>query len=333
MALLDARLSLENMSERPILVTGCAGFLGSHLTDRLLAAGHDVVGIDNFCDFYPAADKRRNLTSALTHGQFELHEMDIRDRAAVLDLFSLVRPVSVVHLAAMAGVRPSIALPAYYTQVNIDGTVNLLDGAVANECQRFLFTSSSSVYGENTKTPFAETDAVDHPISPYAATKRAGELICHTYHHLYGLPVFCLRPFTVYGPRQRPDLAISQFLRRMAADQPITMFGDGTSSRDYTFIDDIIAGYMAALERCGSGDLPGYRIYNLGSDRPHRLADLIRTIAEVTGREPAIRREPMQPGDVTRTWADLTRSRAELGYEPGTPLMDGIRRQYLWGQG
>lgn len=314
------------MTDRTILVTGAAGFIGSHLTERLLHQGDRVIGMDNFCDFYDPAVKRNHLATALTHDRFTLIEADIRDRDAVWRAFAAHRPQTVVHLAAMAGVRPSIENPGLYTQVNIDGTVNLLDGAVAHGCERFLFASSSSVYGNSPKVPFAEGDPVDHPISPYAATKKAGELICHTYWHLHGLPVFCLRFFTVYGPRQRPDLAIGKFLRLIRDDQPLPMFGDGSTSRDYTYIDDIIQGVLAAMKRCDTST--GYGVYNLGGSEPVSLRDLIATIEAITGRQAQTQQLPLQPGDVTRTWADLSRSQAELGYRPMTSLSEGIMLQW-----
>ena len=316
------------MLDTPILITGAAGFIGSHLVDRLLAQGQSVVGLDNFCDFYDPAVKRRNLDQALGHERFRLVEADIRDQDAVTAAFASHRPATVVHLAAMAGVRPSIENPAYYAAVNVDGTVNLLDAAVSHGCERFLFASSSSVYGNNPKVPFAEDDRVDHPISPYAATKKAGELICHTYHHLHKLPVMCLRFFTVFGPRQRPDLAIGKFLSLVSRGEPIPMFGDGSSSRDYTYVDDIVQGVTAAIDRCRPET--GYGIYNLGGSHPVSLKDLIATIESVTGHKAQIQQKPMQPGDVNRTWADLTRSQADLGYRPTTTLADGITRQWEW---
>ena len=321
------------MPDRPILITGCAGFIGSTLTDRLLAEGHRVVGLDNFCDFYSEEIKRKNLAAAMAHDGFELIEADLRDRDAVLSLFAKYTPASVIHLAAMAGVRPSIERPAYYTAVNVDGTVNLLDGAVSAGVKRFLFTSSSSVYGNNEKVPFGESDIVDHPISPYAATKKSGELLCHSYHHIHKLPIFCLRLFTVFGPRQRPDLAIGKFLRLAKEGKPIPMFGDGSTSRDYTFVDDIVAGYCAALEKCGTAALPPYRIYNIGGNHPVSLSEMIDIIGQVTGQRITIDRKPMQMGDVERTYADLTRSKAELGYTPKTSLIEGIRKQWQWMQG
>lgn len=312
-----------------VLITGAAGFIGSHLAERLLGENVSVVGLDNFCDFYDRADKQRNFRNASHNSQFELIEADLRNREAMMDAVAKHQPKVVVHLAAMAGVRPSIEQPAYYTAVNIDGTVNLLDAAVRHGVEKFIFASSSSVYGNSEKTPFAETDPVDNPISPYAATKKAGELICHAYAHLYQLPIACLRFFTVFGPRQRPDLAIVKFLRLIADGQPIPMFGDGSSSRDYTYIADIINGVCAAMECIGENDL-NYRIWNLGGDHPSALSDLIAVIERVTGRKAQIQSQPMQPGDVMRTWADLSRSKAELGYEPTTALEQGVERQWDW---
>lgn len=314
----------------PILVTGAAGFIGSHLTDRLLADGHDVIGLDNFCDFYSEDRKRQNIADAMGHERFTLVEADLRDRDAMLDLFATHQPASVFHLAAMAGVRPSIERPDYYTAVNINGTVNLLDGAAAIGTSRFIFTSSSSVYGNNPTTPFSENDPVDHPISPYAATKKAGELICHTYHHLHNMPTYCVRLFTVFGPRQRPDLAISKFLQLVSDKQPIPMFGDGSTSRDYTFVGDIVDGFIRTWSRCGEAGAPPYRIYNIGGDSPVSLKEMIATIGRVVGNEPIIEQKPMQPGDVQRTWADLSRSKTELGYQAKTSLEDGIAQQWEW---
>ena len=315
-------------SQGTVLITGAAGFIGSHLSERLLGSGHRVVGVDCFNTFYDPSIKRRNLARSLSHEHFTLVEADIRDRAAMLETFASHKPSAVVHLAAMAGVRPSIENPALYTAVNIDGSVNLLDAAVGQRCSKFLFASSSSVYGNNPKVPFAEDDNVDHPISPYAATKKAGELLCHTYWHLHRLPVTCLRFFTVFGPRQRPDLAIHKFLSLVRDGKPIPLFGDGSTSRDYTFVDDIVSGITAALERCSADT--GYRVYNLGGNHPISLADLVRTIERVTGVSVQIDRKSRQAGDVERTWADLSRSRAELGYEPRTSVHDGIAQQWEW---
>jgi len=309
-----------------VLVTGAAGFIGSHTARALTARGAKVVGVDNFDPFYAKAIKKRNLDDVLDEDPgFEFVELDIVDRAALEALMRERGIQGVIHLAAKAGVRPSIADPLGYARANVDGTQSVLSAASAVGCERVVAASSSSVYGNNDKTPFAEDDPVAHPISPYAATKRACELMAHAHHHLTDMPIAMLRFFTVYGPGQRPDLAIELFLRRVAAGEPLTVFGDGTSSRDYTYIDDIVAGVLAAYERI---DTHGHRIWNLGGDRPATLTDLIATVGAVVGREPTVERAPLQPGDVARTWADLTRSRAELGYAPNTELRAGIERQW-----
>ncbi|QNN24882.1 NAD-dependent epimerase/dehydratase family protein [Planctomycetales bacterium ZRK34] len=317
------------MSDAPqsILVTGAAGFIGSHVSQALLQRGCRVIGVDNFNTFYAPQIKRSNAEELAHDNRFGLHELDIRDRDAILNTFKAAKPDAVIHLAAMAGVRPSIEDPALYTAVNLDGTVNLLDAAVASGVSRFVFASSSSVYGNNKKVPFAEIDPVDEPISPYAATKRAGELICHTYWHLHHLPIFCLRFFTVFGPRQRPDLAIAKFIRAISEGKSIPVFGDGSTSRDYTFVHDIVAGILAALDRCDR-----YRIYNLGGHDPVTLTQMIQTIERVVGRDAIIDRKPMQPGDVDRTYADITRAQQELGYSPSTDFESGIRAQWQWYQ-
>ena len=252
-----------------IVITGAAGFIGSHLTERLLADGCTVVGVDSFDRFYDPAVKRRNIAGPLSNPHFQLVEADIRDASAMEEAIGDDTDV-IVHLAARAGVRPSIAEPGLYADVNINGTVGLLEIARQRNIPRFIFASSSSVYGNNEKVPFSEEDNVDFPISPYAATKKAGELICHTYHHLYGTAITCLRFFTVYGPRQRPDLAIHKFARLIEAGTPIPVYGDGTMMRDFTYIDDIIAGVVAAIDRCTD-----YEIYNLGESQPISVKDLI----------------------------------------------------------
>ncbi len=304
-----------------VLITGGAGFIGSHTAERLASGGARVVVLDNFCDFYDPAIKRARAARLASIG-VDVREGDIRDEGLVGALHEEFRPDAVVHIAAMAGVRPSIENPKLYAEVNLDGTVNLLDAAVATGVKKFVFASSSSVYGNNEKVPFSEDDPVDEPISPYAATKRACELLAHSYWHLHRLPVFCMRFFTVYGPGQRPDLAISKFMRMIAAGEEIPFFGDGSSSRDYTYIDDIVDGVMAALDRCDR-----FRIYNLGGSSPVTLAELVTQIEKVVGREARLDRRPAQAGDVERTYADLTRVRAELGYEPRVTLADGLRRQ------
>ncbi len=311
------------------IVTGAAGFVGSHLSRALLARGDAVVGVDNLDPFYGRDAKLANLAD-LEGDRFEWVEADIREGEVMEELFRRVRPAAVFHIAALAGVRPSIQDPARYASVNVDGLVSVLEAVRACVCRRFLFASSSSVYGNNRKVPFSETDAVDEPVSPYAATKRAGELICHTYSRVFGLSIGCLRLFTVYGPAQRPDLAINKFMRLIAAGEPVPMFGDGSTSRDYTYVDDIIAGCLAAEAKVAR-ERPGFfRIWNLGGSRPVKLQAMIDAIGRVEGKTPAIEQLPMQPGDVDRTWADLERSRAELGYEPKTGFEEGLRRQWGW---
>jgi len=309
-----------------ILLTGAAGFIGSHVASRLALNGWDIIGLDNFDPFYDRVVKEANLAAAAVEA-LAFVEGDIRNDEQVGATFDQYGPFDVVlHLAAKAGVRPSIADPLGYERTNIAGTMNLLDRAVrADSPPRFVFASSSSVYGNNPNVPFNEDDPVDHPISPYAATKKAGELICHTYHHLYDLPVFCLRFFTVYGPRQRPDLAIGKFARRILAGEPIDVYGDGTSSRDYTYIDDIVDGVVAAVERCR-----GYEVINPGSTNPIALADMVATVADACGAEPTIRRLPDQPGDVMRTYADISKAAELLDYAPSTPFAEGVKRQVQW---
>jgi UDP-glucuronate 4-epimerase len=315
-----------------VLVTGAAGFIGSHVAEALLRRGDSVIGLDNFDTYYDRARKLANLaevraTASSTGAPFEFIEGDILDDAALGKAFVGGRCGGVVHLAARAGVRPSIAQPVLYARVNVEGTTRLLQAASQARCGSFVCASSSSVYGNNPKVPFGEADAVDHPISPYAATKKACELIGHTFHHLTRMPVAMLRFFTVFGPRQRPDLAISMFLEKVSRGEAIRVFGDGSASRDYTFIDDITAGVLAALDRAPSF---GYRVWNLGGDKPTTLSEMIATVERVVGRPATIERAPAQPGDVERTWADLSRSRAELGFTPRTRFEDGVRAQLEW---
>ena len=339
----DAALSNDPAAApATVLITGGAGFIGSHLGRRLLAAGSRVVAIDNFDPFYDEALKRANLAGLAETGgdRFRFEEADIVDADAMVRLAGEVRPDLVVHIAALAGVRPSIEAPARYARVNVDGLVHVLDAARAADCRRILFASSSSVYGNNEKVPFAETDDVNEPISPYAATKRAGELLCHAYAHLFGLRIAALRFFTVFGPAQRPDLAIMKFMRLVAAGEEIPMFGDGSTSRDYTFVEDIVDGVVAAgtwTARDAAGDRPGdlagggcFRIFNLGGSSPISLAEMIDAIGRTVGRTPRIRPLPMQPGDVNRTWADPTRSRDELGFDPKTSFEAGLAAQWAW---
>jgi UDP-glucuronate 4-epimerase len=315
-----------------LLVTGGAGFIGSHLCERLIERGDTVVALDNFDPFYPESVKRRNIRRLETEAAFRLVEADIRDVDGMergLEAAGVGGIEVVVHLAARAGVRPSIEEPFLYSQVNLDGSVAVLELARRRGARRFIFGSSSSVYGNNEKVPFAESDPVDHPISPYAATKRAGELLCHTYHHLYGLSIVCLRFFTVYGPRQRPDLAIHKFARLMREGRAIPMFGDGSTERDYTYIDDIVAGVIGAIAVTEGTD-PVWEIANLGGSRTTSLSRLIELIAGSMGVVPSIDRLPAQPGDVERTFADVRRAKDLFGYEPSTPIEAGIPRFVEW---
>lgn len=306
------------------IVTGAAGFIGSHLTERLLKDGWTVVGVDSFDAFYDPPIKRRNIAASLSHPAFRLIEADIRDRAAMKQAVDPGVDV-IVHLAARAGVRPSIAEPALYADVNINGTVTLLEAARERGIPKFVFASSSSVYGNNRKVPFSEDDNVDFPISPYAATKKAGELICHTYHHLHGLAINCLRFFTVYGPRQRPDLAIHKFARLIEDGKPIPVYGDGTMMRDFTYIDDILNGIVAAMERC-----TGYEIYNLGESQPIALSELIAELEHALGKKAIRQQLPLQPGDVDRTYADVSKAESRLDYKPSTNIRTGLAHFVAW---
>jgi UDP-glucuronate 4-epimerase len=308
-----------------IVVTGSAGFIGSHLVERLLADGHVVHGVDTFDDFYDPRIKRDNLAAALEHDRFTLHEGDIRDEAAMRAVWAHGPFDSLVHLAARAGVRPSLENPRLYYDVNLNGTVNLLEICRENPDTTVVFASSSSVYGNQRKVPFSEDDPVDHPISPYAASKKAGELLCHAYHDLYKTHITCLRFFTVYGPRVRPDLAIGKFTRMIDHGETLPIFGDGTARRDFTYIDDIVAGVVAAIERP-----KGYAVYNLGESEPVVLSRLIELIADAVGKQAVLEHLPQQPGDVDQTYADITRARAELGYNPKTKIEDGIAKVVAW---
>jgi UDP-glucuronate 4-epimerase len=309
------------------LVTGGAGFIGSHLVERLLGEGDwRVHVVDDFNDFYDPALKRRNVAPHLARRDFRLREADIRDRAALAGVFREEAFDCVVHLAARAGVRPSLAEPLLYAETNIRGTLNLLELARESGVRRFVFGSSSSVYGENEKVPFSEDDPVNRPISPYAATKAAGELLCHTYSHLWGLRCVALRFFTVYGARQRPDLAIHKFARLISRGQPVPVFGDGTTRRDYTFVDDIIAGVRAAMDYEASA----FEVINLGESRTVSLSELIGLLERELGREARLERQPPQPGDVPQTFADISKARRLLGYDPQTPIEEGIRRFVEW---
>ena len=307
-----------------VLITGAAGFIGSHLCERLLGDGCAVGGVDNFDDFYDPQIKHRNISGCLKEKNFHLIEADIRDHKAMDRAIGAGVDV-IVHLAARAGVRPSIAQPVLYADVNINGTMVLLEAAKKYDIDKFIFASSSSVYGNNEKVPFSEEDNVDFPISPYAATKKAGELICHTYHHLCGISITCLRFFTVYGPRQRPDLAIHKFARLIEENKPVPVFGDGSMMRDFTYIDDIIDGTVAAIEKCD-----GYNVYNLGESQPIAVNDLIAEIENALGRKAVKEYCPLQPGDVERTYADVTKAAKDLGYKPSTPIQAGLAKFTTW---
>jgi UDP-glucuronate 4-epimerase len=310
-----------------ILITGGAGFIGSHLVDRLLAeGGWRITVVDDFNDFYDPALKRENLRARLSNPDCKLVEADIRDQAALGQAFRETVFDCIAHLAARAGVRPSLKEPRLYVETNINGTLNLLEQARAHGVRQFVFGSSSSVYGLNAKVPFSEDDPIFNPISPYAATKAAGELLCHTYAHLYDMRIVCLRFFTVYGARQRPDLAIHKFARLISAGQPIPVFGDGTTRRDYTYVDDIIAGVRAAIEY----DQSNYEVINLGESRTVELRELIALLEQALDRHAEIDRQPLQPGDVSQTFADITKARRLLGYDPQTQIEAGIEKFVEW---
>jgi len=311
--------------KRHLLITGGAGFIGSNLTRRRLDSGDRVTILDDFNDFYDPAIKRRNIAPFLELPEFRLVEGDIRDQELVDSLFADSDFDAVIHLAARAGVRPSLEQPILYEEVNCIGTLYLLEAARKHGPKTFLFGSSSSVYGINRKVPFAETDEVNQPISPYATTKRTGELLCFNYHHLYGLRTACLRFFTVYGPRQRPEMAIHKFTRLLSQGDTVPLFGDGGSRRDYTYVDDIVDGVDATLELA-----PEFEIINLGGAETTSLLDLVHGLARELAVEPRIEYLPMQPGDVPITFADVSRAHRLLGYEPRVPIQEGLRRFVAW---
>jgi UDP-glucuronate 4-epimerase len=319
-----ADVGVEKGGEMNVLVTGGAGFIGSHLVEQLIERGHRLSVIDDFNDFYDPAVKRRNVKAFTRRAQ--IVEADIRDAARLREIFAGNRFDAIFHLAARAGVRPSLAQPQLYTQVNIVGTQNLLELAREFGIERFVFASSSSVYGVNQKVPFSEDDPIFRPISPYAATKLAGEALCHVYHHLYGLDVVCLRFFTVYGPRQRPDLAIHKFTRAISRGQPVEIYGDpAKAGRDYTYIDDILQGVLACLDK----DF-GFEIINLGESRTVKLLELVGLIEKALGKRAEIRQLPPQPGDVPITCADITKAKRLLDYRPQVAIEDGISRFVDW---
>jgi UDP-glucuronate 4-epimerase len=308
-----------------ILVTGGAGFIGSHLTARLLARGADVVCLDDFNDYYDPAFKRENVQPFRGSPRWRLVEGDIRDSALVEETYRTFGITTTVHLAARAGVRPSIRFPRLYEEVNGVGTLNLLEAARRSGARTFVFGSSSSVYGTNSKVPFSEDDPISCPVSPYATTKRANELMAYTYHHLYGLSVTCLRFFTVYGPRQRPEMAIYHFTEKLARGEAVPRYGDGSSARDYTYVDDIVEGTLAALDAA-----PPFEIVNLGGSRTTMLHRLIELIAGALGTEPRVQALPPQPGDVPITFADVSKAKKLWGWEPQVSIEEGIRRFVDW---
>ena len=316
------------MTAQHALVTGAAGFIGSHLVDRLLADGWRVTALDNFDPFYDRAIKERNIAAHRAHAAYRLVEADLRDgdamSRALVDDYDVI-----VHLAARAGVRPSIADPVGYQEVNVRGTQELLEIARRLRVKQFVFASSSSVYGVNPRVPWSEDDHVLQPISPYASTKVSGELLGHVYAHLYGIRFVALRFFTVYGPRQRPDLAIHAFARRMLAGQPIPVFGDGSTRRDYTFIDDIISGVRSAM----TYDASPYEVINLGNHRTVTLTEMIEGLEAALDVRAIIDRQPEQPGDVPQTWANVDKASRLLGYSPTTTYREGVARFAEWLRG
>ena len=309
-----------------IIVTGAAGFIGSHVVDQLLTQNHQVTGLDNFDPFYPALTKRANLAEAQKSPHFQLVEGDVRNRSLLENLYAQVNPDAVIHLAARAGVRPSLEDPSLYMDVNVIGTTNIFEAArVMKNPPKVVYASSSSVYGDRDTAPFRESEDVDSPISPYAASKRACEIIASTYHHLYGLRITGLRFFTAYGPRNRPDLAIAKFTRLIRENKPIPFFGDGSTRRDYTYVGDIADGVIRAMNCCEK-----LHLYNLGNSNPVSLGDLISLLADKIGQPAILDHQPAQPGDVRQTFADISLARRELGFSPATDLATGIDRYIRW---
>jgi UDP-glucuronate 4-epimerase len=316
-------------TQKRILLTGGAGFIGSHVAEELIRRGTQLSIVDSLDNFYALSRKRLNLQEIQNAGSYEFFEADVRDMDALRKVAERVQPEIVIHLAARAGVRPSIEQPALYESVNVAGTVNLLEIAREFKVPRLVFGSSSSVYGVTNTVPFCEDDLKTRPISPYAATKLAAELMCYTYTHLYGLTTLCLRFFTVYGPRQRPDLAIHKFTALIEAGKPIPVFGDGSMGRDYTYVDDIVSGVVASLEYEPHPKLP-FEVFNLGNSNPVRLRELIAQLETATGKK--ARQEPLpdQPGDVPITWANIDKAKRLLGYSPKTSMEQGLRNFVAW---
>jgi UDP-glucuronate 4-epimerase len=314
---------------RRVLLTGGAGFIGSHVAEALLRQGVQLTLVDNLDNFYSEARKRSNLREIEKAGKYEFIEADICDPIPLEAAMQRSQPDCILHLAARAGVRPSIEQPALYERVNVSGTVNLLEAARKFHVKKLIFGSSSSVYGESGNVPFSESEAQMRPISPYAATKLAAELLCYTYAHLHGLTSVCLRFFTVFGPRQRPDLAIHKFTALMEAGKPIPVFGDGSSGRDYTYVGDIVAGVLAAMDYQPSGN-PPFDVLNLGNSHPVKLSGLIEHLEAATGKKAIRDPRPLQPGDVPITWADISKAQRLLGYQPSTSLAQGLENFVAW---
>ena len=310
-------------------ITGGAGFIGSTLSQKLIEQGNKVVTIDNFCNFYNPKIKEDNVKELMQNENFKLYRADIRDRQAIKEIFDENDIDIVMHLAAMAGVRPSIENPILYQEVNCMGTQNILEEMREHNVKNGVFASSSSVYGNCKEVPFREDMTVDYAISPYAATKKANEVMAHVYHQLFDMNIVMLRFFTVYGPKQRPDLAINKFTRLMLEDKEIPMFGDGTTSRDYTYIDDIVDGIIKSCDYCMSNK-DVYEILNLGNSSPTTLKEMINIIGEVLEIEPKIKQLPMQPGDVDRTYADISKTKKIIGYQPKTTFKEGIENFVKW---
>lgn len=318
--------------QQTILITGGAGFIGSNLTDALIAQNIRVICLDNFDGFYPRNIKESNIKSAQTSPLFTLIEGDIRDKETLGSIFKKYPIDVVIHLAAKAGVRPSILRPVEYFDVNVNGTLNILETMKEYGVRKMVFASSSSVYGNNEKIPYSETDNVDHPISPYAASKKSCELLTHTYHHLYDFNIIIFRFFTVFGPRQRPDLAIHKFFKNIYTNTPIEMYGDGSTSRDYTYVADIISGITGAIDHLRQHDHM-YETINLGNHTPVKLSRLVEMIEDVTQKKFIIKNMPLQMGDVNITFADISKAQKLFDYHPRTPLRDGLVKFKNWYEG
>lgn len=315
--------------QKTYLITGASGFIGSSLADKLLSEGYNVINIDEMNDYYNVNIKKNNIKSHLNDSHYHFYQIDIRDIDSLIKVFTSHHIDAIIHLAARAGVRPSLEQPLLYESVNVKGTLNLLECAKNFNIKNFVFASSSSVYGNAKIVPFSELENVDNPISPYAATKKSGELLCYTYHHLYKLNIMCLRFFTVYGPRQRPDLAINKFARLIEEGKPITLFGDGSTSRDYTYIDDIVFGIQKAITYTESHN-DCYEIVNLGSDSPITLIGMVHVIEKALNKKAIIEYKEMQPGDVIRTYASIEKAKKLLNYSPSLSFEEGIKKFIEW---